>query len=625
MKIKKYAGGGLPTLVSFNPVQNAYLPYQNFAQLVASIGAAESSESSGKSGSKSSSKSDKNIGLLTEKMQDMIMKNALPSDAQVFMKNIDVFGANIDPLDPTSQNQIYQQILSTIPELQQNKEEYDKAIQHATSKGTIKEYAFSSNGGIYVFTKDKEIKIKDPFELAEGDQRLTNGDLMQLRAYSPDYAFDKGNFSTIIAGSLSRKDLTDKINAVLNNIGKATTSDEFFIRKGSNDEKLAKGYEQLIEQGEDGVYKVTRENINQNESAKYLLNYIISELTPQEKGMLNDMAAQSGLDKQTGAIKIVTDLVQGKLDVTDKTKISFDNQATKGATDDKGNKLGNIKVTGLYEYQTGEGGQNEQVQLIPGGKYSMSVEGKYYGQPLGANGEPIPASSLESFFSQGFGTIGDIRNGVYFGNQKIDPSQYDQIMYDGTQLTRAWLPYTIDSEGTVHPDFSLLKAYEAIQDQLDKASTPQQKIAILRENGFEDYMKEDGNWNRQKMMPFLMTKAYGSGSTGFFGGKSGVVDEGAIFVDDEQYLVKVPETRRKQAQATMIRTLSSKDHPVSVEDNIYQGLIFIPVLNASDLAMTVSGSNPVISQGENLGINDLRYIDQNKISSNFVSASSTKL
>jgi len=37
-------------------------------------------------------------------------------------------------------------------------------------------------------------------------------------------------------------------------------------------------------------------------------------------------------------------------------KVDFDNQATKGVTDNEGKQLGNIKVTGLYAYQTGKGG-----------------------------------------------------------------------------------------------------------------------------------------------------------------------------------------------------------------------------------------------------------------------------
>jgi len=35
-------------------------------------------------------------------------------------------------------------------------------------------------------------------------------------------------------------------------------------------------------------------------------------------------------------------------------------------------------------------------------------------------------------------------------------------MYSGTDLNRAVLPYTIDENGTIHPDFSLIKKFENI-------------------------------------------------------------------------------------------------------------------------------------------------------------------
>ena len=75
----------------------------------------------------------------------------------------------------------------------------------------------------------------------------------------------------------------------------------------------------------------------------------------------------------------------------------------------------------------------------------------------------------------------------------------------------------------------------------------------------------------------------------------------------------------------MINTLSTKNHPVNVEENIYQGSIFIPVLNATDLSMIVTKKYPIVSQQDQIGINDIRNIDQNKTSSKFVSANSSKL
>lgn len=618
MRIKKLAGGGLPAFVSYTNVEQALPAY---AGIGSSSASAESTSSSSKSSSKSGSSGD--IGLLNKEMQKILMENGLPSDVQYFLQKADVFGNSVDPLDPHSQERIYTKLLSMLPEIKQNKAEYDDAIKHAREKGTLDQVAVTKDGHIYV--RDREtgkIDLKSPSsEIDESKfERLTNGQLLQIRAYVPGHAMDKGGLTTLVASSISFADIEKSITDKIDKLGKSTMSQEGFVRKDSKSAELMKGYEQIIGQGEDGVYKVTSKTVSQNNQAKAFLSYLGKSLSRQERAVLMNRASENG----TTIESVLIDLLQGKLTDEQDMKVSFDNQATKGATDAEGNKLGNIKVTGLYAYQTGKGGQEETMQLIPGTKTSMQVTGKFYGQPVGADNKPLGASSLETFFNKGFASIGDVRNGVYFGNQRIDPTQYDQIMYDGTQLSRATLPYTIDEHGTIHPDFSLLRKFENVQEKLKNVDSQEARIQILRQNGFEEYINSDGSWNTRKVMPFLITKAYGSGDTGFFGGKSGVIDEGLLEVDDEKYIIPVDNS--KAMQAKMINTLSSKEHPVSIASNIYTSVVFIPVINATDNAMIASGQNPVISQSTTkMGMNDIRYIDSMKKTNNFVSASSSKL
>lgn len=622
MRIKKLAGGGLPAFVSYTNVEQALPAY---AGIGSSSASAESTSSSKSSSSKSGSSSD--IGLLNKEMQKILMENGLPSDVQYFLKKADIFGSSVDPLDPHSQERIYTKLLSMLPEIKQNKAEYDDAIKHAREKGTLDQVAVTKDGYIYVLNKETgQLDRKAPgIELDPSKfEKLTNGQLLQMRAYSLGHAMDKGDFTTLVASSISFADITKSIADQINKLGKSTTSSEHYVRKDSKATQAMAGYEKLIEQGEDGVYKITEKQVTQDPQVKAFLSYLSRSLSRQERGVLANRAAESGLFGEEGIQQILAGLIQGNISDERDVKVDFDNQATKGATDASGNKLGQIKVTGLYAYQTGQGGQEEKISLVPGSSTSMQVTGKFYGQPVGADNKPMQASSLLQFFNNGIGSIGDVRNGVYFGNQRIDPSKYDEVMYDGTQLSRAWLPYTIDSNGTIHPDFSLLQKWESVQDQLKNVDSEEARIQILRQNGFEEYINPDGSWNRQKCMPFLITAAYASGHTGFFGGKSGVIDEGLLEMDDEKYIIPVKDS--KMLQNKMIGILSSKDHPVSIQDNVYKSTVFIPILNATDNAMIASGQNPVVSQSQNrFGIDDIRYIDEMKKTSNFVSANSSKL
>lgn len=623
MRIKKLAGGGLPAFVSYTNVEQALPAY---AGIGSSSASAESTSSSKSSSSKSGSSSD--IGFLNKEMQKILMENGLPSDVQYFLQKADVFGNSVDPLDPHSQERIYTKLLSMLPEIKQNKAEYDDAIKHAREKGTLDQVAVTKDGHIYV--RDREtgkIDLKSPSaEIDEAKfERLTNGQLLQMRAYVPGHAMDKGGLTTLVASSISFADIEKSITDKIDKLGKSTMSREGFVRKDSKNAELMKGYEQIIGQGEDGVYKVTSKTISQNSQAKAFLNYLSKSLSRQERAVLMNRASENG----TTVEEVLVDLLQGRLTDEQDIKVSFDNQATKGATDNEGKRIGDIQVTGLYEYQTGMGGQNENITLVPGGHTAMVVSGQFYGQPVGNDGKPIQRTSLSNFLNQGIASISDVRNGVYFGNQRIDPSKYDQIMYDGTQLSRAILPYTLDKNGTIHPDFDLIKKFtEAYKTIKSGNYNVQDQIRILREHGFEDYLLPDGSWNPNKVKPFLMTKAYGSASSsgflGMFGKQDGVVDPALVEIDDEQFLVEQKDS--KGIQSTMINTLSSKDHPVSVGDKIYAGMIFIPVLNSTDTAMIASGQHPVMAQNSNsLKQNDIRYIDTMKKSSNYVSASASKL
>jgi len=83
-----------------------------------------------------------------------------------------------------------------------------------------------------------------------------------MRAYVPGYAMDKGDFTTLVASSISFADIEKSITDKIDKLGKSTISQEGFVRKDSKNAELMKGYEQIIGQGEDGVYKVTSKTVS---------------------------------------------------------------------------------------------------------------------------------------------------------------------------------------------------------------------------------------------------------------------------------------------------------------------------------------------------------------------------
>ena len=603
MKIYKLQSGGLP-LVRYTPPAYASPTFQDVTYTANSQTAGSSSSSSSKSS-----------GLADKELTKSILEHSLPSDAKILLDTISNFENQITSGLATSSG--YTGILKLLNEARVNKEQYDSMLSTARSNGTMNEVAITPDGGVFYRDSSGKVSIKSISKVKPNDFLLTNAMVAQLRAYDTSFAFDKGTLNTTIGNAVSTKQVIDYVNSFFQNLGHKKTSNYFYV-DDNNGAKIIKGYQAIKDS--DKSYKVTISQQDNKDAIDLTLNSIINNLPPQ---ILNHLSVKAKLHNVT-INEILFDMVQSKSVYEIEEKYSTENKGGSGSSKSGSKKqLDDIDVTGLYAYQTGKGGQNQKVELIPGGKYSLITEGKFYGQPVDADGKPIEATSLRNFIDRGFGTIGNVSNGVYFGNQRIDPTDYDQIMYDGTQLSRVLLPYTKDENGTIHPNFKLLKNFEQAQEKLKTATTLQSRISILREYGFEDYLKENGEWNTDKVMPFLITRAYGSGDDSLFGGKSGVVDIGKVFVDKEQYLVKVPNSKR--LQATMINTLSTKNHPVNVEENIYQGSIFIPVLNATDLSMIVTKKYPIVSQQDQIGINDIRNIDQNKTSSKFVSANSSKL
>ena len=338
MRIKKLAGGGLPAFVSYTNVEQALPAY-------AGIGSSSSSDISSKSSSSSSKGESKSgdIGLLNKEMQKILMENGLPSDVRYLLSKVDVFGNNIDPLDPHSQERIYSKLLSIIPEIKANKAAYDDAAQHAREKGTIDSVAIASNGGVYVLKENGQVGVVDAFTATKnGMTKLTNGQLLQYRAF--EKPMDQNIISNVVSSSISIQDITDNVIKIIDKVGKDSVTQEGFTKKDSKSQKVSDAISKLIDAGEDGVYKITSKKITSDQNAQYLLDYILAKLQPNEKGVLENIAASNGLDKKNGVRLILTQLIRGQLDNTVETQISFDNQATKGATDNNGKSVNNIEV-----------------------------------------------------------------------------------------------------------------------------------------------------------------------------------------------------------------------------------------------------------------------------------------
>lgn len=620
---KLQQGGGMPSFVSYTnvPQPQPTAPYT-------SAGKAEEPA--------------KDEDMIDKSMITALYQKGLPSDVEKFIEDSGLFSESVfsGPFKKGNTSTQYRTLLKILPRITMNKEEYTRAVEEATKNNALKETAIDTDGRVFALSSDGQINKKYISQLEDGEQTLTVGQIAENRAYSSNLAFNT-NAITAIANSTSIEQVNKAIWDVIKNLGSDTRGNEYFRSK---DQKKAKdGIDKILEEGADGVYKITNKEISQNAQAKYALNYILATLPTNQKVLLQDYARKSGLDSQSGALQIITNMMQSGISGTQEVTAGYDKQATNGAnTDDNGNKV-KMDIKPLMQYQMGEGGSEITMQLNPGKTAAMVTSALTYGQPIGNDGNPIKAGSMEDFFNSGMGSITDVSSGFYIGNQKVDSSRAGEVYYDGKQLNRAWLPYITDSDGTTHPNFEVLDAYskasQKVRDLGENVTTVAIENILSAEKVGEsatlgDYMYIDPTsgeleYNKRSMMPFLMTNVLASGSANWVGdGHEGVIhpDKARDFVTNIESIKGAnPESIKK----TMQERLSTKYNAYKPVGDIFTGVAFLPLTDSALRGMSASKEYPTMSSGNPSDINDLRVLKRNqaRVSKNreFVDASASRI
>lgn len=592
-KVKKLQGGGIP----------AFVGYTNVPQPMPSAPYTEGSNNV-------ESTKDEAEGIDKSLLQ-ALYKEGLISDVDAVASEVsNLFANRNNPLDPNSTATAYRRTLQLMARLREGKEQWKMAIEESKKNGSYGEMAVSTDGRYYVMGEDGP-ELKSTLE--RGDRVLTNADLAELRANNVPFA---NNISTTIANGVSMESINKTIWELISKIGKDSTSKEFFrTKKGRN---IKDGIDELLAAGEDGVYKITEKNTDQSRKAVTALNYLISVMPTNAKALLRGKAALAGLDPNKGAYKLVADMVASGID--------FDKAVTTGAnTDSNGNKK-TLSMKPIMSYYAGENGVESTYIVNPGQGYQMHTDAVIYGMPLDQKGDVVPQGSLQSLLNSGIGGIVDTTS-ISLGNQRVDSSNLGQVLYDGTQLARAILPYTYDANGKIVPDFELMPEFIEAQKEIKERGnniTAVELSQILNAHKLGDYMHQnkDGEliWNPSKFRPFLMTNVIAGGSDSWIGGKSGVID---VDKAGEGYMTNIRSM--PEVDPDNIKNLFKGKLGITPESELFRTVAYMPMLESAGLALNVAGEDPTIPA--NWG--DMRIIKgkaaQAKKLSTFTGASTSKL
>ena len=444
MKIKSYAGGGI-----------AYLP------TTTNRGEAASAASSSSSSSK--------VPGFADKIIDMVKSEGIDSDVNAFLNQVErtLNLAN----DPTGQNLSMKEILQLARAASSVKTNYtmfkdaQKALDAEDAWGDV---ATDSRGYIYTWNQDsnKIEKVAPSAYNPEKQLALTNQDLLNFRWNNTDTKYNT-SIITDVSKSVGMKTISTYLIDIIKNFEQSEVTG--YGNKINTD--IASGLKALVNHsdtngntigdlitaGPDGLYKLTQKATIKDAHIDKAINYLVQSLNNDMKHALVAKAAVEGYTPEAYLVELL-DIYTGRSITAD-----YDANTSKAANGGEGGSSGSkIQQTLAESYVTGSNAvpmqmipiapNNSKTTLYVPAQNVQSVRLDRSGQP----GQPMPIANLRTVIQDSY-ALGNITNRgtVVFGDQLINDTQLNGLVYTGTDMYRVILPYKVVDGRHIVPDFEL--------------------------------------------------------------------------------------------------------------------------------------------------------------------------
>lgn len=493
LNIEKFQEGGqLAPWVGYSPF---YQPTGN------KEGASASASSSSKSGD---TKIDNSQKQLKDIIGQMVGKG-LTNEVNYFAQQVGNLFADTDLLGQPISVRQYTGLVSRLNEIQNNKQIFDQAKDHATTKGTLSEAAIDYSGNLFAQNSKGELVMITPDQYSENreDYRvLTNSDLLTLRNNSQSYIFDN-SLSQTVAGSLNINDISKRIEEIVKSIGVEKQSSDYYFDK-ARASQLEKGLQAIINEklntAPDGTFKLTEEISTQRNNANLALNYIWNNLDQQSKNTLIARAAINTTgDPRENAIESIKNILIFGTDHSHSQSIKDEN--IEGKSGSGSGKGGMTDINPLMSYVSDPKNQNYNINI--GGEYSFNAKASI--RPLiGSKGEVLNENYLSDIVTDGgLGALVDVAGASVGTGVTLNPGDLSKLLYEGDRIAMTWLPYITDPKtGSKVVDINALKRIEDAEKEiqaLGSSATEDQKLLIYRKNNVDHLMIRNGQPNQNQL------------------------------------------------------------------------------------------------------------------------------
>lgn len=614
MKVKKYAVGG----IQYTPFVTSYL--SNITG-----GSTKASSSSTKSTPRDDAEIEKAIIKLADTEGIPIDVSIFNAQAAQFLKASESL-TSYSPFGGTD-NSYNLSTLFTLQSqanlLKQNHALWETANKNIDENNSWGDVAVDNTGRIYTITEAGKIQKISPDELAKDLKNreekpldytpLTYSQLMGLREKDQNFAYNSDVLRDLAAGSGMNK-ITTKIMNVIEKLGNEDVGG--YMAKDGKMRKVIQGAQILLNEGPDGIYKYNKTTSNR-EDVDTLISYIYNQvLDEQDKQQWRATLAWQGGDPSR---KGIYEGIMNVASMHTSNKLTFDYQKDATQAVEFGGEEGILrrkaKVESEYKksdmvsdelpmrYSTGHGlAPRQKINIQPWNhKTALQVIGQDAGPVMQNKSEQMgPYITLQHVSQSSYGLRGvtDFSH-ICFGDQVLDPQDYDEIMIDNnTNMHRVMMPVRYENGNPV-PDFALNTAIEEFQTELRKKNVtdpglintklqemfPGQGLRYNAETKAIDFPAE-------KMMAFMVLEGYASDKLTDIDKRSPYIyhlepDEGKKIKDTFNNLIQTGDLFGKTNAGKDKRVINDVGN--AGRNRLYRSNIFIPIAGNGVMGAAIYG------------------------------------
>lgn len=447
------------------------------------------------SSSKSSNLTDKDLIEMMSKL------DGLPSDMERLTTMLSNFYIDQQHSPYPNTANIASRYLAALTQMRTanfNKKEYDNAFNIIQQNGGINEVAVDERGYLYCMNAERDFKLIRPEDLKnnQGYQPLTNSELLYLRAYSPDQAFNQSIIG-VVQNGIGIKTVTDMIKNIISSLGSSETQQQGYVSVPAG--KLINGIKELtqatLKASQEGIkYDGTSQDLysydiidkNSKNQIDMAMAYILNTLPENAKSLLKTKT-RNGSDKEIQ--QLIEVLISSQVDSTQRFSLDLEagpskdkiTASKKGESSSSKSAFPGLDPVSLMQagygekqmvtIQTAEGGQN--ALQIPTVRMPITTK---EGKSLGTK------ATLSDVSESGFAGYLDFEN-VSMGGTMIPSSGLQDVAVNATALYAGYLPMDVEEynkTGNIRPDIKMLQRYKEAQVEVkeEQATTPEQINAI---------------------------------------------------------------------------------------------------------------------------------------------------